>query len=304
MQDESIASAEINYADSVSESERDNIQRSIATLVERSRKRTARERALAAQRTQIRSAAKEAYGKLLEPATPLPNIALDEGLSEPPDWQAEIPGTPALTEQTAREISELRFGNATRIFGPPFHYDWRWSNGGGTYAVTNDASKAGSAGSWAAVKKDDAWADVHAGVGVVISTETVNATGPVLVMGRSLSHSYNSWGVHASINNGDGTSEGRVELTVMENGNFLTAASTRIWRCRLSDSELDSHYDPDSGYALDTTPEVVWTMHPGRSYTLNIGAWVYVECHDGWWGTDSSASGLLQLDINLLTLFK
>ncbi|WP_280347975.1 hypothetical protein [Nocardia neocaledoniensis] len=303
------STAEINYDDSAPEDMRGVVEKSVDTLVRRATERAEKRRALRSRHEEFRVAEKEHYRRQIE-ADAESARAFDEARKRlsSVELNTELADPAPMDAQLVRTAGMFRFGNATKIFWAPFHFDWRWSNHGGAYSLSDAAHKGspgnnGYAGISAAVSRDVAWLDAHAGVGVVLTVADVNSTTPVYVMGRSLRWVRNEYSVLAAPGNGDATTEGGVELTVLENGNLLTFASNKMWRMRRSNGEVDQGGGLGEGFQLDPSLEVLWTMKPGSVYTLNLGVWASVDCDDGIYG-DSGAYGYIDSNIGALSVFK
>jgi hypothetical protein len=299
---QTLTPAQINYDDSLSSEERSNIERSIATLVKRSAEMTAQRQALTSEQDDVLVAANEPLCRLAQ-QNPQASQAVDtarakwQAIKENARWSGAAP-----TEVRTGDVADwLRFGAvADTIFQPPYHFDWSWLDSDGGHHLSWTAQKSiGAAVIDAAVgyAGDATRLRAHAGVGVSLTTDR-----DVVVMGRSLRWTHHKYWVGGAIYGGNATSEGGVELTVLEDGNLLTVATDKVWRMRCSNGEV-AQWD-DEGFAVGAPIEVVWTMRPGRHYTFNVGAWVYVERHDGLFSADSWARGFVSANIGALTLFR
>lgn len=298
---QTLAPAQINYDESLSEEQRANVEQSVATLVERSAKLTARREALTAEQDDARMTANEPLLELLREnrhAAEAVSTAREkwQAIKEHAEWSGAAP------EVRTHDVSDwLRFGAvADTIFQPPYHFDWSWLDSDGGHHLSWTSQKSiGAAAIDAAVgyAGDATRLRAHAGVGVSLTTDR-----DVVVMGRSLRWTHHKYWVGGAIYGGSATSEGGIELTVLEDGRLLTAATDKVWRMRCSNGEV-AQWD-DEGFAVGSPVEVVWTMRPGRHYTFNVGAWVYVERHDGMFSADSWARGFVSAKIGALTLFR
>ncbi|WP_280482773.1 hypothetical protein [Nocardia cyriacigeorgica] len=300
---------EINIDKGVPEDVRGVIDKSIGSLVERSTRKISRHRAQRDLHSEFRAAQKNHLRRQIE-SDPESKRAFDEAKRNltMPEPNTELVSRSPLDEQMLKAGELFKFGTATKVF-TSFHFDWRWSTHDGPYSLSDAASvgspgNGGYAGISAYVNADVAHLNAHAGVGVALTVADVNSTAPVFVMGRALRWARHEYSVFAAPGNGDGTSEGGIELTVMENGNFLTAAQNKIWRLRLSDGEVGSGGNLQDGFALDDPSlSVFWTMNPGSTYTFNLGVWSFVDCDDGIYG-NSSAYGYIDSNIGFLSVFK
>ncbi|MFE3442459.1 hypothetical protein ACFXNW_05460 [Nocardia sp. NPDC059180] len=300
---------EITYDKGVPDDTRGVIEKSIGSLVERSTRNISRQRDQRALHSEFRAAEKEHLRRQIE-SDPESKRAFDEAQErfEPIELNAELLNRELLNEQMLKAGDLFKFGAATKVF-TTCHFDWRWSTHGGAYSLSDAATvgspgNGGYAGISASVNTDVAHLNAHAGVGVALTVADVNSTTPVFVMGRALRWARHEYSVLAAPGNGDGTSEGGIELTVMENGNFLTAAQNKIWRLRLSNGEIGSGGNLQDGFQLDDPSlSVFWTMNPGSIYTFNLGVWTFVDCDDGIYG-NSQAYGYVDSNIGFLSVFK
>lgn len=291
---ETLRSAEINYGDNVTEDEKVCIEKSVAALIDRSVKNTARRRSVHDLQAKIQAAQGES----------LPDVSQ----FKPNPVEQSIDRSGPLLDDPAMNVDHIiRIGGvASKVFAKPFHYDWKWSEAGGAYQLTYSAIKDGYAAIDALVDRDVAHINAHAGIGVAFTTETLGSTVPIQVMARSLRWTFNRWSAFGSPNNGHAVTEGGVDLAVFANDSFVTITNPnngKIWRARRSNGELAQSEEDPTWVLGDTTVEVIWNMVPGVIYTLNVGAWAYVECDDGRFN-DSWAWGHLLLDVGALTIFK
>ncbi|MDP9813978.1 hypothetical protein J2W42_006860 [Rhizobium tibeticum] len=117
--------------------------------------------------------------------------------------------------------------------------------------------------------------NAHVGFGVFLRSDTTGQRFPhaVLNPGR-FSFAARAVGVGSNA-----TTEGGFELTVFEDGQFLTGASRRLWRARVSGSV----FDPDEstsgsqGPQVMAGPELAFTIKAGHGYTFNAGIWVFSD---------------------------
>jgi hypothetical protein len=181
---------------------------------------------------------------------------------------------------------------ADQVFGAPWHFQWRWHNGQPPTASSQDRTN-GQIQIATFADQDNNWSDAHGGFGVALRTDRVQA-----VAGRSLRRTDHSYLVHAGALGGSATVEGGMEMTALEDGRLLTFAQDKRFRRRVSNGErdrLDFH-----GWTTGEGIEVNWVMLPGRTYTFNVGAWVFCEAHGGV-GTASPASARLHALVIALT---
>ncbi|MFD6065362.1 hypothetical protein [Rhodococcus wratislaviensis] len=301
-----LAPAQINYDEQLTEDERLCIEKSVAALVDRAARNTARRRTMHDLQAEARAAMNKSLLEVIKSGPEVPHFDASEIQPKVTDRKIDRSG-PLFDDKDLNVEQILKIGGvASKIFAKPFHYDWKWSNTGGTHQLNYAADKGGFAGIDALVDTGVAHIKAHAGVGVALNTQTLNSTMAVTVTGRALRWTTHKWTALGSIWNGHAVTEGGVELTAFVDGIPLVNTDLnagKLWRRRCSDGEIDG-YEEDPGWAVGEPIELTWTMVPGRTYTFNIGAWVYVECDDGAWGSDSWAWAHLLMDVGALTLFK
>ncbi|WP_227984826.1 hypothetical protein [Nocardia spumae] len=302
---QSLTQVDVNYSDDLSDDMRREIDKSIAALIDRSNRAAERRRAVQQERVLLREAKKDSFRKLFgsdgQAAYTSHTTAKEQSAKSE---SLELPIPPAIDSDELSKAAALRFGLVTKLFQPPFYFDWKWDNSHGTYGLSYTSDKSGVAAINAEVKEDGAFINAHAGVGVALTTETLGSSNDVYVLGRALTWTNRSWFCLAGLQGGDATTEGGTELTVLSDGELITSKPETIWRSRLSDGEYDQFYDPEGPFEVGNPYEVLWTMHPGKVYTFNLGAWVYVECNEGIFGYFSHAVGSNVTKIGALSLFK
>lgn len=188
---------------------------------------------------------------------------------------------------------------ANEIFAIPYHYDWRWSNGAILTSHQPDLPTGRvSVGVWA-----KPLARAHAGFGVVVRAERDH-----WVTARSLRRSTERGHIWTSGVYGAKTvAEGGTEMTVFDGDQRLGTTRTEPpWHIELEPgffgpSGTKTH---DTGGNVTSAPlELNWEMKRGRSYHLNVGAWVYAYWRQGDGGGDTaSASAIVVADVLAITL--
>ena len=117
--------------------------------------------------------------------------------------------------------------------------------------------------------------DVHAGIGVSLSSNTVQS-----VVGRSLRRTDWLYSVGAGNLGGNATAEGGTEMTVMQAGGLVHSAIDRQFRLRCTNGEDGS--DETGGLETgDGDVQVDWIMHPGLSFQFNVGAYAFCDAYRG-----------------------
>ncbi|QYC42484.1 hypothetical protein Nocox_24405 [Nonomuraea coxensis DSM 45129] len=295
--------ADIRFDDSLDEDQRRCVEQSIAGLRERSRERIASRRAAQAESSKP---AREANAKLVKYLEEHPDAALmfqamrgRSLLAEDGQADAEpVLGRPTLSPV----LMDVEVRENLKLFGTPFHYDWKWSDSdGGNFprmSVSRETAVAKIDVGIRQIEGDSTWITAHAGVGVAIRVDKqVGAIGRAYrttsEYGKVTQHGFDA----------DATSEGGTELTVFEDGRFVTSATDKRWRIRVAgDTPNTSH--SSEGFAVGELMEVTWVMRPGRTYTFNLGAWVYAEAHDGFdlFGLIRESTAVSSIDSRLLLL--
>lgn len=185
-------------------------------------------------------------------------------------------------------------GIADQIIVTPYHFAWDWHTGAGgsTFADRNTGDI-----SVGTTVDDVDFSDVHAGVGVFLST---NAPRPVVA--RSLRSSFESYTVSAGSFGGVALAEGGMEMTILEDGQLKGLAQEKRYRRRVSNGET-RQWD-SGGFGTGAGIEVAVLMVPGRAYALNVGAWVYCHQEGGFGaGGDSWAVSKITAKVILMSLF-
>ncbi|MFD5178124.1 hypothetical protein ACFWM1_20120 [Nocardia sp. NPDC058379] len=293
-------SPQIRYSPGFPAEHRRFVEKSIDSMIEHSSAETARRRADAAERNAITQAL---YAPLIRLARQDPDTAdtlrkaddtpvpFDEDLVHPRDT------APHGIHPDATATLDIRAG--TEIFAIPYHFEWAWHDpaGGRPFKLVVDRDNGrvaidGRAGPKIGGAEEFVYA--RAGYGVTLHTDH-----EVAVTGRS----YRTTDDHYSVGCGLGGSaiaEGGTDLTVFENGNFVTSAVDKRWRKRVSQNETDVY--SSNGFGPGATIEVSWTMRPGNTYTFNVGAFVYAYRDDGLGNTWSQSS--IVANIIFMSIFR
>ncbi|MEU6572629.1 hypothetical protein [Streptomyces sp. NPDC046805] len=262
--------------DAIPEADRQNAESSVAALVARSAAAIAQECAAEADLAALTASANGPIVKLLEE-----DSVADKALEALRTHQFAHRGAmeslredrrPTLTERTLPLAPEAGVGLRTLGFVPPYDFTWSWHDTNG-HAPFNqlgpmlDGSVGLDARSGAVPGGASGFVNAHAGVGIFLSSDTEGKRFPhsVLDPGR---YSFREATVGIGAN---ATSEGGFELTVFEDGHFLTGASRLLWHRRVSEGD-----DASGGQEAQvfTGPELEFTLRAGHGYTFNAGIWV------------------------------
>ncbi|MBM7440941.1 hypothetical protein [Streptomyces sp. HB132] len=300
--DASPMDLEISIRDDATQADRENAERSVAALVERSASAVARERASEAEMAELTAPLDAPLMKLIE-GDPSAVRALERLRSQElvrPDAAAAL-GDGGVSASAFDTAPMRPHGAELRSLGfvPPYDFSWAWHDGNGhppfsrildrsTGDVGLDARSGLVAGG------ASGFVNAHAGFGVFLRSDTPGQRFPhaVLNPGR-FSHVMKAVGVGSNA-----TSEGGFELTVFEDGRLLAAVGRKLWRARISAGESSSG---GQGPFLITGPELQFTLQPGRGYTFNAGIWVYSDRSTGIGG--AAVQSLLQGVVTRMWVF-
>ena len=285
----------VQIADDVPPEHRDAIRASVQTLARRSAEASKRALEDSTAQTRLMTAMAGPLHKLIEADADASEAlaASDRRLEDyRRDTPAEEPAWPTVKLVEGKlPATELDFV-ASQVFGAPWHYQWQWHNGQPPTISSQDRTN-GQIRMAVHADQNHNRSDVHGGFGVALRTDRVQA-----VAGRSLRRTDHTYFVHGGALGGNATVEGGMEMTALEDGRLLAAAQDKRFRRRLSNGERETvgfH-----GWTTGEGIEVNWIMVPGRTYTFNVGAWVFGEAHGGV-GTASIASAQVNALVIALT---
>ncbi|MFI8823964.1 hypothetical protein [Streptomyces sp. NPDC053431] len=194
---------------------------------------------------------------------------------------------PVAVEAADMHIHDVR---ATQVFSPPYHFDWRWHNTGGSAPYTSStnrplgqASLQGRCGPWIP-GAGGKFVEAHAGFGLLFRP-TVNG----LLSGDSLRVLGFFWVVGAFGIGSNATVEGGTECTILEDGKLKAVNSHKLWRKRVSVNEWADFVQTNP--VTDTSMRTQFPMRAGHEYTFNVGFWIYADNTAGV-GTSGAISAL------------
>lgn len=282
------AEIQISFREDVTAADRQQAERAVAALVARRAAAVARDRAAEDSVAEAIGAISGPVLKLVEQDPPA-SEALEKLRSQElmqPEAMDGLGHGAAFTLGYDFQASEPREGVGLRSLGfvPPYDFQWAWHDVAGNppfNIVQNRASgrlgldaRSGSLPGGAS-----GFVNAHAGFGVFLRSDVTTQKFPhaVLNPGRY------SFQLRAVGVGGSATSEGGFEITVFEDGQFLTGASRKLWRSRVSASlgDPDESASGGQGNHVITGPELQFTIRPGRGYTFNAGIWVFSDRSSG-----------------------
>lgn len=258
-------------------------ERSVATLVARSRARLDQARAAEAELAKIGEAIHAPVTRLLLD-NPQASNALDQLRSRK---LIEIDTDEPLAQDKSQlspyvDVPVPRYGGDTLVFRPPFHYAWTWHDHSGfpPFEVVQNRDLGFvrlDARSGLVEGGASGFVNVHAGFGVGLSVDRPARAGAWAFLEDVLAiyKMKTTPGIGSNA-----TTEGGVEVTALRNGTDLVASfGNRLFRRRISQSEsTDERVGPSNWPVPYPSPsELSWQMPPGQTFTFNVGAWVFTD---------------------------
>jgi hypothetical protein len=252
---------------------RESVERSIATLVKRSVEAHARSQSVEAELTKLSDSINAPLLKLLESdpaAKEAVHVLQNQQLLAPADIHALHPESPFV-------------GGGAMSAIPPFDFSWSWQGGAAPFNqqinppagyVGIDARSGSVAGGASGV------VNAHAGYGVILPrvSEVMHAQASGVLAPLRFFYTIRAVGIGSNA-----TTEGGAEVTLLENGQLIASASSRVWRRRISANESGS--DSQRFDRMDVPPPnapLRFTMVPGREYAFNIGFWAFTDRSPGF----------------------
>jgi hypothetical protein len=279
----SPAQFQIAFRDDVTQADRQNAERSVATLVARAGAAVARARVAEADLAELADALNGPIVKLIQ-GDPVAVKALaklrNRQLFEPDAIGAIRQGAPAAL--TYEAIHRAPQGvPSPRLYSavPPYDFSWAWHDQNGSPPFNQDADR--PSGHLALDARcgnvpggASSFVNAHAGFGVFLSSNTTAQRFPHALLNPGwFSHKVRAIGIGSNA-----TSEGGFELTVFEDGQFLIGASRKLWRKRVSANETDVGGEPQH---VIEGPDLQFTIRAGHGYTFNAGIWVSIDRSNG-----------------------
>jgi hypothetical protein len=302
--DSSSMEFHVSFRDDVTEADRQNAERSVAALVARSAA-VVRDRAAEADLAELTGSLNRPLMKLIEEDA-LATKALEKlrthQLMQPTTMDALRQDPPfTLTydaiPQAPKDVRSLDFV-------PPYDFNWAWHdvNGFAPFGIFGNRPTGGvgvDARSGSVEGGAPGFVNAHVGFGVFLRSDTTKQVFPhaVLNPGR-FSFTMRAVGVGSNA-----TSEGGFELTVFEDGQFLAAASRKLWRSRVSTGPFnpDESASGGQGPQFFAGPELQFTIRAGHGYTFNAGIWAFSDRSTGAGG--AAVQSLLQGTVSRMWVF-
>lgn len=285
-QDASPADFHLTVRDDATEAERHQAERSVAAMVARSTQAAARLRAADADVTELTDALRRPFVDALErddrASAALRQLRARDLMHH--EEMEVLSHHSSVTYDPTPPVSRDVLTNRSQGFVPPYDYQWAWHDPAGhpPFNIVQDrpSGRLGvDARSGSAPGGASGFVNVHAGFGVFLSSNVQTQKFPHAVLNPG---NYR-WAVRAIGVGSNATSEGGFEITVFEDGRFLTGLSRQLWRRRVSGSVFspDESASDVKGNHVITGPDLQFTIRPGHGYTFNAGIWVYSDRSTG-----------------------
>ncbi|MET9959581.1 hypothetical protein ABZ128_10975 [Streptomyces sp. NPDC006326] len=258
--------------DNVTQSDRQNAERSVAALVARAKEAAARDRAAEAGLVELTDPLNAPFKKLVEED---PHAV--KALEKLRDYELLQPDTTEALQQDAPPTAYDVSPRAESGFAPPYDFDWSFHIDHPPFRKSHDrftGMLSLDARSGAITDGAPGRVIAHAGFGVFMVFENPGKKFPHAVL-KPGSFAFHVQTVGVGSN---ATSEGGFDLAVFEDGRFLTGASRRLWRSRISGFEEAEGRD---GPLTITAPDVEFNLRPGHGYSVNAGIWVVTDRSTG-----------------------
>ena len=273
----------------VERSTRKSVERSVAAMVARSVEASARSRLADTELEKLSGSINAPFQKLLES-----NSAAREAAHALQSRELIAPG----------EIEKLNpkspfVGGGTMSAIAPFDFSWNWHDGAAPFnqQINPPAGYVGiDARSGSVTGGASGSVNAHAGYGVILArvSEVMHAQAWATLSFLRFFYAMRAVGIGSNA-----TTEGGVELTVLENGRLIASVATQIWRRRISANESGS--DTQQFGRMDLPPPntpLRFTMSPGREYAFNIGLWAFTDRSTGVGG--AAVQGLVEGNTSLM----
>jgi hypothetical protein len=269
------AQVQLSFRDDVNDVDRENAERSVAALIARSAAIVAQNRATEAELAKLTGALNKPLENMIEGDHDAARAR--ETLRARQLMNADT--MDALGESPPQELSVRTLG-----FVPPYDFSWAWhdTNGHAPFSTRLDrpSGRVGvDARSGQVTGGASGFVNAHVGFGVFLRSDTTKKVFPH----SGLDPGRWSFAARAIGVGSNAVAEGGFELTVFEDGQYLTGASRRLWRGRVSGTV----FDPDEsasgrqGPQFFAGPELEFTIRAGHGYTFNAGVWAFSDRSTG-----------------------
>ncbi len=294
---------QLSVRDGVTQDEQDDAGRTVAALVARAKLASERRRTAVTESAELAGALSKPFEQVInndpDARRALENLTQRQlvRLEEPDQLQTYLD---RIRPEAPADDSGLR---SNLGFAPPYDFQWAWhdTNGSAPFGIVQNRNT-GEVGADARSGLLDGGAagfvNAHVGFGVFLNWGPGQKFPHAVLNPGRFSHVVRAVGVGSNA-----TSEGGFELTIFEDGQFLTGASRRLWRSRVSGTLFDPDESASGGMGnhVITGPELQFTLRAGHGYTFNAGVWVYSDRSTGVGG--GAAQSLLQGTLTRMWVF-
>ncbi|RWM11230.1 MAG: hypothetical protein E5X53_17325 [Mesorhizobium sp.] len=268
---------EIYFSASLASDQREMVEQSIASAVERTRAEAAAARARSAEEDKLRDAITARLATLIRADTGVAETL--EGVGKRPikaEGSLRLRGPPGRARDRVIPVSPT--DSSVELRRPPYDFAWRWYHDEGAPPFTQSGDQEGRLGVDARAGGGVAggasrFVHAHIGVGCIVRTDRPIAV--ELFAPRLSRHSFaiGAHGIGASA-----TSEGGLEATFMRGGEVLMAGTFPWWRRH--GSGLSEHESVRTDFTSVFPGGMGGRIDPGE-YTFNVGIWAFADYSSG-----------------------
>lgn len=283
---------DIYLSDSLSSSQRELAEQSIALAVERTRAEADAARERSAEEARLRAAITAPFADLLQ-ADPgaaealerlrIRRIGIADGL--------HTMGSPAGAGGGV--FPPPPTDNWVELRRPPYDFAWNWHQAGGAPAHSQSGDRDGNllldARSGDPVDGADEFVSAHRGVGCIVQLDRPLALEFFVTRLSSYSYTAGAYGM-----GGDATSEGGFEMTFMRGNELLMAGSLPLFRKRVSGPWDEETIQTE--FTAGVYPNGMGGRFDPGDYAFNVGIWAFAEHNAGPFAS-AGARSLVQSDI-------
>lgn len=264
---------QISFRDGLTETERQNAERSVAALVERSITRAARDRAAEAALAELTGPLNAPFARLVQ-EDPLAVRAAEklrdqeilgpyamDSLRQDDDPYLDS-AAPTLAPQARASVRSLSFA-------PPYDFIWHWHGGHPAFRhfARQDTGRVGVDARSGSMMEGGApgFVGTHTGVGVVAHEGPGRKSARAVLRAARFAFILKTVGIGS-----DATSEGGFDLAVFEDGLFVDVVDHKLWRSRIGPNEERRGGDGPREFFSNA---LNFQLGPDHGYSVNVGVW-------------------------------
>jgi hypothetical protein len=269
---------EIYFSASLTPGQRELVEQSIASTVERKRAEALAARARSAEEDKLRDAIMAPLAKLMR-ADPGAAEAIERLSMRPVEAEDNLrpDGPPGRARDHVIPVSPT--DNSVELRVPPYDYAWSWHEDGGAPPFSQRGDREGNLGvearSGGLIQGGaDRFVNAHHGVGCIVRIDRQIVV--ELFAPRSSRHSFvvGARGIGANA-----TSEGGLETDFMRGGQGLMAATFPLWRRRVSGPSEDAR--DQTNFTGGVYPDGMGGRFDPGEYNFNVGIWAFADHSSG-----------------------